>query len=112
MAKTITGKVTDADTGAALCPVTVTESGNPDNFTQTGADGSYELVIASDSGAVIFQMDGYLSGGWIGDAGATNGSGTLYKAGLLNAAKAKGPAILVTSGIIVLILLLAKKFIK
>lgn len=58
--KTITGKVTDADTGQPLLGINVLEKGTS-NGTSTDFDGNYSITVASNASVLQFTSIGLLS---------------------------------------------------
>jgi len=55
---TVSGRVTDAETGEALAGVNITEVGTP-NGTSTDSGGQYQITTASDSATLVFSFIGY-----------------------------------------------------
>ncbi|MEO8885404.1 MAG: TonB-dependent receptor plug domain-containing protein, partial [Mucilaginibacter sp.] len=58
VAKTVTGKVTD-NKGEPLIGVTVYVQGNNSTGTVTNQNGTYNITVANDNSALVFQYVGY-----------------------------------------------------
>ena len=57
--RTITGAITDAETGEALIGATIVEKGVPNNGTISDYNGNFTLKVSNDASALVITYTGY-----------------------------------------------------